>query len=75
MPESAESLLTALGREDRSIDGARFGSGTGGARIGELGQLFPKVEPPESSAPPSGARRWSTPTATSTPAIRRTRSS
>ena len=50
VPESAERLLAALGREDRSIDGARFGSGAGGARIGELGQLFPKVEAPEPSA-------------------------
>jgi len=51
MPSSAERLLTTLGREDRSMEDARFGSGSGGARIGELGQLFPKVEAPESSAP------------------------
>jgi len=50
VPASAERLLTALGREDRSIDGARFGSASGGARIGELGQLFPKVEGPEAPA-------------------------
>jgi methionyl-tRNA synthetase len=50
LPASAERLLAALGREDRSIEGARFGSGSGGARIGELGQLFPKVEAPEPSA-------------------------
>jgi len=52
LPASAERLLVALGREDRSIEGARFGSGAGGARIGELGQLFPKVEGPEPSAAP-----------------------
>jgi methionyl-tRNA synthetase len=44
IPSSAEKLLAALGREDRSIDGARFGAGAGGARAGELGQLFPKVD-------------------------------
>jgi methionyl-tRNA synthetase len=50
LPESAEKLLAALGREDRSLETAAFGSVPGGARIGELGQLFPKVEPPEASA-------------------------
>ncbi len=50
MPASAERLLAALGREDRALDGARFGAAPGGARIGELGQLFPRVEAPEPSA-------------------------
>jgi methionyl-tRNA synthetase len=50
MPSSAEKLLAALGREDRSIAGARFGAGPGGASVGELGQLFPKVEPPAADA-------------------------
>jgi methionyl-tRNA synthetase len=50
MPASAERLLAALGREDRSLDGARFGAHPGGARLGELGQLFPRVEAPETSA-------------------------
>ena len=53
MPESAEKLLAALGREDRSLERAQFGTGAGGAQISELGQLFPKVEasePPEASA-------------------------
>jgi methionyl-tRNA synthetase len=45
IPSSAEKLLAALGREDRSMDGARFGAGAGGASVGELGQLFPKVDP------------------------------
>ncbi len=44
MPASAERLLAALGREDLSLDGARLGSAGGGARLGELGQLFPRVE-------------------------------
>ena len=50
VPESAERLLTALGREDRSLDTAGFGQVGGGARIGDLGQLFPKVESPAASA-------------------------
>ena len=50
MPESAEKLLAALGREDRSLEHAAFGSGAGGAQISELGQLFPKVEASEPSA-------------------------
>jgi methionyl-tRNA synthetase len=50
LPGSAEKLLAALGREDRSLATARFGALPGGATIGELGQLFPKVEPPEASA-------------------------
>src|SRR3954449_8142830 len=44
MPESAERLLAALGQEDLSLENARFGAVAGGARGGELGQLFPKVE-------------------------------
>jgi len=50
VPESAEKLLAALGREDRSLEGAGFGAAGGGAQIGDLGQLFPKVEPPEADA-------------------------
>src|SRR5918992_142352 len=50
MPTSAERLLRALGREDLSLDGALFGAAEGGARIGEIGQLFPRVETPEPSA-------------------------
>jgi methionyl-tRNA synthetase len=50
MPDSTERLLAALGREDLSLGTARFGALPGGARIGELGQLFPRVEPPEASA-------------------------
>jgi methionyl-tRNA synthetase len=44
MPASAERLLTALGREDLSLDSARLGAVEGGATVGELGQLFPRVE-------------------------------
>jgi methionyl-tRNA synthetase len=44
MPESAERLLAALGREDLSLELAGFGAVSGGATIGELGQLFPRIE-------------------------------
>jgi methionyl-tRNA synthetase len=50
MPTSAERLLRALGREDLSLESARLGAVGGGAQIGELGQLFPRVETPEPSA-------------------------
>jgi methionyl-tRNA synthetase len=50
MPGSAERLLAALGQEDRSLERARLGALGGGAEIGELGQLFPRVETPEPSA-------------------------
>jgi methionyl-tRNA synthetase len=44
MPESAGRLLAALGREDLSLDTAALGAAEGGATVGELGQLFPRVE-------------------------------
>jgi methionyl-tRNA synthetase len=44
MPDSAERLLAALGREDLSIEGARFGAAPGGAQTADLAPLFPKVE-------------------------------
>jgi methionyl-tRNA synthetase len=50
MPGSAERLLAALGQEDRALERARLGARGGGAEIGELGQLFPRVETPEPSA-------------------------
>ena len=49
MPGSSERLLVALGQEDRSLERARLGARGGGAQIGELGQLFPRVETPEPS--------------------------
>ncbi len=45
LPDTAERLLVALGAEDRSLDCARLGAQAGGASVGELGQLFPKIEP------------------------------
>jgi methionyl-tRNA synthetase len=44
MPGKSEQLLAALGREDLSLDAARLGAVPGGAKVGELGQLFPRVE-------------------------------
>jgi methionyl-tRNA synthetase len=44
MPESAERLLAALGQEDLSLELARFGAVSGGATVGDVGQLFPRVE-------------------------------
>jgi len=44
MPRSAERLLGALGREELGFDDARLGAAGGGARLGELDQLFPRVE-------------------------------
>jgi methionyl-tRNA synthetase len=50
VPGSAERLLATLGQEDLSLERARLGARGGGAEIGELGQLFPRVETPEPSA-------------------------
>jgi hypothetical protein len=44
MPASSERLLTALmGHAQRGITGAKFGMGPGGATVGELEPLFPKL--------------------------------
>jgi methionyl-tRNA synthetase len=50
MPSSAERLLAALGRPELDLDCARLGAVGGGAQIGELDQLFPRVEPLEAPA-------------------------
>ena len=47
MPASAERLLAALGQEDLSLERARLGARRGGATLADLGQLFPRVEPPD----------------------------
>jgi methionyl-tRNA synthetase len=49
MPESAERLLEALGQKNLSLERARFGGAAGGGRVGQLGQLFPRVEAAEPS--------------------------
>ena len=50
LPDTAERLLAALGTDDRSLDCARLGGHGGGATVGELGQLFPRIEPPVEAA-------------------------
>ncbi len=50
MPDTAARLLAALGQEDVSFDGAAFGARGGGARIGKLEPLFPRIEPPAAAA-------------------------
>jgi methionyl-tRNA synthetase len=47
LPETSERLLAALGHADLSLDKARLGAVSGGTQLGELSQLFPKVEPVE----------------------------
>jgi methionyl-tRNA synthetase len=44
LPEKADRLLISLGTEERSIDCARFGNVGGGAALGPLEQLFPRIE-------------------------------
>ena len=50
LPESAGKLLAALGQDDLSLDHAHLGAKPGGASIGELAPLFPRVEPPANDA-------------------------
>src|SRR3954464_3402170 len=47
IPESSEKLMAALGQDDLSLDSARLGAVAGGARVGELAQLFPRIESAE----------------------------
>ena len=42
VPTAAERLLAALGREDPSLDTARFGALPGGARTAELAPAVPE---------------------------------
>jgi methionyl-tRNA synthetase len=44
MPDRAEVLLGALGREDRSLENARLGAAGGGAQVKKIAPLFPRVE-------------------------------
>ena len=73
MPDAAERLLAALGREDARWSARAWARRRVARALGELGQLFPKVEPGEASAASRRPRidrraRWSTPTAISTTA-------
>jgi methionyl-tRNA synthetase len=45
MPESTGKLLEALGRPEVAYSSAAFGSAPGGARLGELAPMFPRIEP------------------------------
>jgi methionyl-tRNA synthetase len=47
IPESTEKLMTALGQDDLSFEAARLGAVAGGARVGDLDPLFPRIESPE----------------------------
>ena len=47
LPETSERLLAALGHTDLALGNARLGAVPGGGSLGELTQLFPKVEPVE----------------------------
>jgi methionyl-tRNA synthetase len=44
MPEATDRLLAALGQEDRSLERARLGAVGGGARVGDLQPLFPRID-------------------------------
>ncbi len=44
MPEATAKLLAALGASDTSIEAAGFGTGAAGNTIGDLPQLFPRIE-------------------------------
>jgi len=44
IPDASRKLLAALGQDGTSLDAASFGAVGGGARLGELAQLFPKIE-------------------------------
>jgi methionyl-tRNA synthetase len=44
MPETANRLLQALGQPDLALDAAEYGAGPGGATVGDLTPLFPRIE-------------------------------
>ena len=50
IPDAAEKLLAALGQEDLELECAQLGARPGGATIGELPQLFPKIDPSRPAA-------------------------
>jgi methionyl-tRNA synthetase len=49
MPETTTRLLDALGQDDLSLSNATFGARPGGATVGDLPQLFPKIEPAQAT--------------------------
>ena len=44
LPESTAKLLAALGCDEVSLEAARLGAVGGGAQVGELAPLFPRIE-------------------------------
>jgi len=44
MPETAAKLLSALGEDGLALESASFGARAGGRTVGELPQLFPKLQ-------------------------------
>ena len=44
LPDATARLLEVLGREERSIEAARFGAGPAFGEVGQLAPLFPRVE-------------------------------
>jgi methionyl-tRNA synthetase len=44
VPESADKLLAALGREDRTLASARYGAAPGGQAVERMPPLFPKID-------------------------------
>jgi methionyl-tRNA synthetase len=50
MPETTTRLLEALGQDDLSLERAEFGAVPGGATVGKLPPLFPKIEAGEDQA-------------------------
>jgi methionyl-tRNA synthetase len=49
MPDTTTRLLDALGHDDLSLEHAAFGGAPGGAAVGKLPPLFPKIEPAEAA--------------------------
>jgi hypothetical protein len=49
MPDTTTRLLDALGQDGLSLDTATFGARPGGATVGKLAPLFPKVEPAQAA--------------------------
>jgi methionyl-tRNA synthetase len=46
MPEKTATVLAAFGQDGFDLDRARFGAVGGGAEVGELQPLFPRIESP-----------------------------
>jgi methionyl-tRNA synthetase len=44
MPDTADRLLQALGQPDLALDSAEYGARPGGAQVGDLAPLFPRIE-------------------------------